>query len=313
VADHLTSPAELFASLPDPDSRLFVQLLGRPDGHDMLYRISGKVLNHVRGNAYGKAFPHGATLFGIEGYNIRRLVADPRTGDLHLLSREIVFYTDPATGAPLTTWTNPLDGQTRPLPPITNSQVDSRYRIRDGVLFGVYGLTQVPLGGSVTPTRLHDTLIWTVDVPPVYSLAERYGIDDDFGLANKTYAAWELFDFLVDSREAEVRTAGPAIPQGAMQVLNCWTRVCPYIPAMAIAEDSAFGNLVYHARCWTVGGFADVEPWLRDAVHESYPEYEAAPSGPSDRPNDTSWTVFHARELVPRGTTWREWCAGGTD
>ncbi|MER5435362.1 DUF1838 family protein [Streptomyces sp. NPDC002588] len=310
MADDLTSPEELFASLADPDSRLFVQLLGRPDGHDMLYRISGKVLNHVRGDAYGPVFPHGATLFGIEGFNIRRLAADPRTGDLHLLSREIVFYVDPATGEPLTTWTNPLDGQTRPLPPITNDHVDSRYRIRDGVLYGLFGPAQVPLGGSVTPARLHGTLVWTVDVPPVYSLAERYGIDDDFGLANKTYTAWELFDFLVDSREAEARAAGPATPDGAMRVVNSWTRACPYIPAMAIADDSAHGGLVYHARGWTLDGFADLEPWLQAAVRESHPHYETAPSAPSPAPNDTSWTAFHARELAPRGITWREWCAG---
>lgn len=305
----LTSPGELVASLADRDSRLFVQLLGRPDGRDMLYRISGKVLNHVRGDAYGKVFPHGATLFGVEGFNIRRLAADPRTGDLHLLSREIVFYTDPATGKPLTSWTNPLDGHTRPLPPITNAHVDSRYRIRDGVLFGVFGPAQVPLGGSVAPTRMHDTLAWTVDVPPLYSLAERYGIDDDFGLANQTYAAWELFDFLVDRREADARTGGDGTPEGAMRVVNCWTRACPYIPAMAISEESAHGSLVYHARSWTLDGFDDLEPWLRSAVREGYPEYESAPAAPATGPNDTSWTVFHALELAPRGLTWRDWCA----
>ncbi|MDI2132456.1 DUF1838 family protein [Yinghuangia seranimata] len=306
----LTSPGALFASLPDPDARLFVQLLGRPDGRDMLYRISGKVLNHVRGNAYGDAFPHGATLFGVEGFNIRRLAADPGTGDLHLLSREIVFYTDPKTGTPLTSWTNPLDGRTRPLPPIANDHVDSRYRVRDGVLYGLFGPAQVPLGDSVTPARLHDSLVWTVDAPPLYSLAERYRIDDDFGLANRTYAAWELFDFLVDRREAEARaTVGGAIPHGAMRIVNCWTRACPYIPAMAIAEAEAHGNLVYHARSWTLDAFTDLEPWLRDAVNERFPLYAAAPDAPSAAPNDTTWTAFHARELAPRGISWRAWCA----
>jgi uncharacterized protein DUF1838 len=308
MADHPTSPAELFASLPDRASRLFVQLLGRPDGQDMLYRISGKVLNHVRGNAYGSAFPHGATLFGIEGFNIRRLAADPHTGDLHLLSREIVFYTDPATNEPLTVWTNPLDGRTRPLPPITNDHVDSRYRISGGVLYGLFGPAQVPLGASLTPARLHDTLVWTIDVPPLYSLAERYGIDDDFGLANKTYTAWELFDFLVDRREADERAAGPKAPEGAMKVVNCWTRACPYIPAMAIAENSAHGGLVYHARSWTLDAFADLEPWLQAAVRQGHPKYETAPDAPSPAPNDTSWSAFHAHELAPRGITWREWC-----
>jgi hypothetical protein len=302
-----TALTQLFASLSDPHSRLFVQLLGRPDGGDMLYRISGKVLNHVRGNAYGGAFAHGTTLFGIEGFNIRRLTADSATGELRLLSREIVFYTDPVTGVVLTSWTNPLDGRTRVLPPIANEHVDSCYRIRDGALYAVYGPAQVPLGESVSPRRVGTHLVWTLDVPPLYSLAERNGIKDDFGLVDGTYAAWELFDFLVDEREAAGRD-GPDTPAGALRVLNCWTRACPYIPAMAIAEDDSRGGLVYHARSWTLDDFDDLEPWLRDLVRERHPGYRRAPQGPSAAPNDTTWTAFHANELAPRGITWRQWC-----
>ncbi|WP_331770163.1 DUF1838 domain-containing protein (plasmid) [Embleya sp. NBC_00888] len=303
-----TSPEALIASLDDANARLFVRLLGRPDGRDMLYRISGTVHNHVPGDVHGKVFPHGRVLFGVEGYNIRRLVHPPGTDDLHMVSREIVFYTDPKDGSVLTEWTNPLDGQTRPLPPIANDRVQLSYRIRAGALFALFGPAEVPLAGSVAPRRVHRNLVWTLDVPPVYRLADRYGIDDDFGLANSTYTSWELFDFLVhedDAREysgthADTRT-------GAMPVTNCWSRICPYVPAMGIAESETPGNLVYHARAWTLDGFDALEPWLADLVRTRHPLYTSAPDTPGTGPNTTTWTAFHAGELAPRGLTWREW------
>lgn len=308
MTDETSALAQLFASVTDPDTRLFLQVLGRPDGEDMLYRISGRALNHVRGNAYGSAFAHGAVLFGVEGFNIRRLVAVPDTGDLYLLSREIVFSTDPATGAVLTEWTNPLDGRTRPLPPIANARVDTHYRIEDGRLFTAFGPARIPLGAAVSPARMHSTLVWTVDVPPVYSLADRYGIAEDFGLVHDTYAAWELFDFMVDEREAERRSRTPGTPRGALRATTCWTRLCPYPPAMALAERDGHGGLVYHARAWTLDSFDALEPWLRDLVAAEHPLYASSPDAPAATPNDTTWTVFHASELAPHGLTWKEWC-----
>src|SRR6476660_257213 len=74
-----SSPAPLYESLSQWYDRINLQPFGRPDGHDMVYRISGSVMLQVPGDAYagtpqrGDEFEHGRVLFGFEGYNIRRL------------------------------------------------------------------------------------------------------------------------------------------------------------------------------------------------------------------------------------------------
>ncbi|MEV7189983.1 DUF1838 family protein [Kitasatospora sp. NPDC093102] len=302
-----TDPGPLYSSLDSADSRLFLQTLGRPDGQDMVYRISGKVMNQVRGNAYGAALAHGKTLFGFEGYNIRRLYRVPGTDDLYQLSREIVFYTDPVTGERLTQWTNPLDGRTRPLPPIANEHVNAHYRIKDGKLYTVAGTAEIPLGKAVAPLHIHDKLEWTSDVAPLYSLAQRYGIPEGFGLVNNTYATWEMFDFYVDQDEARKRETKD-IPKGAMEIVNSWTRTAPYIPAMCIPENSSQGSLVYHARSWSLDSFDELDPWIKTVVKADYPLFTQAPQSVDPTPNDTTWTSFYGKELKPQGLTWQQWC-----
>ncbi|WP_436775858.1 DUF1838 family protein [Yinghuangia sp. YIM S09857] len=303
-----TDPGALFRTLDDPNARLFLQTLGRADGKDMVYRISGSVLNQVKGNAYGTALQHGTELFGFEGYNIRQLYRLPGTNDVYQLSREIVFYTDPVTGQRLTEWTNPLDGKTRPLPPVDNEHVNGHYRIKDGKLFSVFGAAEVPMDKSVAPKRIHDQLVWTTDAPPLYSLEQRYQIPEDFGLVNDTYASWEMFDFLVDRDEADRRDNRGQVPKGAMEVVNSWTRNGPYIPAMCIPETQSPGNLVYHARSWTLDSFDKLEPWLKDVVRREYPVYQQSPEAVDPAPNDTTWTTFYRQELAPKNLTWKQWC-----
>ncbi|OPC79646.1 hypothetical protein B4N89_00615 [Embleya scabrispora] len=306
-----TDPGSLFASLSDPNARLFLQTLGRPDGRDMVFRISGSVLDQVSGNAYGAALPHGAKLFGFEGYNIRRLYRQPGTDDVYQLSREIVFYTDPVTGKRLTEWTNPLDGRTRPLPPVNNEHVNGHYRIKGGKLYSVLGTAEVPLDTAVVPKTIHDQLVWTTDAAPLYDLRTRYRIPETFGLVDNTYASWELFDFYVDRDEARARDNARQVPKGAMEVTNSWTRNGPYIPAMCIAETGSPGNLVYHARSWSLDSFDALEPWLKDIVRAEYPLYRHAPDAVDPAPNDTTWTSFYRQELAPKNVTWKQWCDNG--
>ncbi|MCF2531500.1 DUF1838 family protein [Yinghuangia soli] len=307
-----TDPGTLFKTLQDPNARLFLQTLGRADGQDMVYRISGSVLSQVRGNAYGPALPHGKVLFGFEGFNIRQLYRKPGTNDIYQLSREIVFYTDPATGQRLTEWTNPLDGKTRPLPPVDNEHVNGHYRIKDGKLFSVFGGTEVPLTNATAPKQIHDQLVWTTDAPPLYSLQQRYQIPETFGLTNNLYASWEMFDFIVDRDEARRHDDRNHVPKGAMEVVNSWTRNGPYIPAMCIPEKDSPGNLVYHARSWTLDSFEKLDPWIKETVRAEYPIYQRSPDTVNPAPNDTTWTAFYAQELAPKGLTWKQWCDNGS-
>lgn len=215
-----TDPGPLYLSLYKQDDKLALQYAGRPDGKPMVFRISGQVYAQVPGGgpATGTGLRQGTKLFNLEGYNIRKLV---RNKDyIYLVSREILFYTDPADPfVVLTSWKNPNDGKTYPVVPIANDTVNSVYRVKDGVLYGVPALIgtanqlESPVN-SVAPLTLADgTKVFVSDIPLNYALNDdgRYGINDPFGFASgyssrasdgfkgtlPRYTGLEAFDFWI--------------------------------------------------------------------------------------------------------------------
>jgi hypothetical protein len=290
-----TDPGPLYAKIKDRDTRLQFQTLGRPDGKDMLYRISGYAYVNAPGDTLAPKLRHGTKLFGFEGYNIRRLYREPGTSKLYMLSREIVFYTDPADPTKiLREWKNPLDGATHPMIPVNN----------DAVVFGPYTITPDMKMGSFQ--RMHDTLVTTSDIPPRTDLGAKTG--EGFGLEKGIYASWEMFDFMVDRREAAKRAHG--VPSGAMEVTNSWTRSGPFVPSMCIAEKDTRANLLYHARSWTLDSWKDLEPWMKAEVSRDHPLYKTSPAAPE--PNETSWTSFFRKQLGNGALTWADWCASNS-
>lgn len=287
-----SAPGPLYAQVEDRDTRLQLQVLGRPDGKDMLYRISGHVYADVPGDALAPRLRHGTRLFGFEGYNIRRLYREPGTNKLYQLSREVVFYTDPQDPAKvLREWRNPLDGRTYPLVPVNNDDVD----------FGPFPITpQFRLGPLKDVGR---NLAQVSDIPPRTDIKALTG--DDFGLPGGVYTAWEMFDFYIGKREAARRAHG--VPKGAMEVVNSWTRSSPFAPSMCVPEKDARARLLFHARSWTLDSWDDLEPWLKAEVERDYPLYKKAPSAPA--PSETSWTSFYRKQLQNGALTWAEWCA----
>jgi hypothetical protein len=289
-----THPGPVYRTVTDPSGMLALQTFGRPDGEDMVFRISGSVYANIPGDALKPDIPHGRKLFGIEGYNIRRLYRVPGTDRLHQLSREIVCYTDP--GDPvrvLREWANPLDGRTYPVVPINN----------DAVNFGPFPITPAFAGPPVR--RLHDETVWTSDI----AVRADYGatLGETFGLVGGVYTAQEMFEFQVDDREVAARTVPGEIPDGAMKVKVSWTRTAPWAPFMGLAESEVRGQLTYRAHAWSLDSYADVEPWLRAEVEAHHPLYTAAPDEPG--PSQNSWTSFHAKQLDKGAMTWAGWCA----
>lgn len=215
-----TDPGPLYLSLYRNDDKLALQYAGRPDGKPMVFRISGQVYAQVPGGgpATGTGLRQGTKLFNLEGYNIRKLV---RNKDyIYLVSREILFYTDPNDNRSiLKSWKNPNDGKTYPVVPIANDTVNSVYRVKDGVLYGVPALIgtanqlESPVNGT-PPTVLGDgTKVFVSDIPLNYALNDdgRYGIADAFGFATgytsrasdkftgttARYTGLEAFDFWI--------------------------------------------------------------------------------------------------------------------
>ncbi|MEV0826865.1 DUF1838 family protein [Nonomuraea rubra] len=286
-------PGPVYATVTDTSGKLSLQTFGRPDGKDMVFRISGSVYANIEGNSLDPAMRHGQKLFNIEGYNIRKLYRMPGTNQLYQLSREIVFYTDPADPQRvLREWKNPIDGKTYPVVPINN----------DTVNFGPFTITSAYAGPPLQ--QLHEETVWTSDIPVRTNFATALG--EGFGLTGGVYAAQEMFDFSVDRREVEDRT-GPGVPEGAMQTKISWARTSPWAPFMCLPETDVRGQLTYHARSWSLDSYAQVEPWLRAEVEAGYPLYKSAPAAPGASEN--SWTSFYNKQLGKGATTWAGWCA----
>ncbi len=81
---------------------------GVKEAEPAVYYWTGKVYSRVQGEPDRLLF-HG------EGMNIRRCVTvdDPKRGKgFRLISREIMLFTDPRTGAIVREWKNPWTGET---------------------------------------------------------------------------------------------------------------------------------------------------------------------------------------------------------
>ncbi|MEU6713602.1 DUF1838 family protein [Nonomuraea sp. NPDC046802] len=289
-----THPGPVYRTVTDKSGKLSLQTFGRPDGKDMVFRISGSVYANVEGNSLDPALRHGQKLFNIEGYNIRRLYRVPDTTLLYQLSREIVFYTDPADPTRvLREWKNPIDQKTYPVIPINN----------DTVNFGPFNVTASFVGPPLS--QLHDETVWTSDIGVRTDFGGSLG--ERFGLVGGVYAAQEMFDFSVDEREVIARTGTGNVPGGAMRTKISWARTSPWAPFMCLPESDVRGQLTYHARSWSLDSYADVEPWLRAEVETNHPLYTSAPGATG--PSENSWSSFYNKQLGKGATTWAGWCA----
>lgn len=255
---------------------LYMRTQGRTDGRDIVYYISGFVYSFIPGQRPQK-------LFGMEGYNIRRLIPTPERDGFFVATREIVFYTDPQTGQVLSTWKNPFTGQINEVFHVANDPVNQRIRVRED------GLRYVSLDGkqdrgAIQPPREWEQFyVWTSDVFPFYSLPGW----------SRNYTAAEMFDFYVPKSAL----AGDGTPD----VMVSWTRVGPWLPWMGM--DGREGQLVYHAQSKLLPSWEELPPWMKDLVRERYPLYMSAPERVDPaRPNATSWNVYRA-EMEKRRKT----------
>ncbi|NBX57721.1 MAG: DUF1838 domain-containing protein [Gammaproteobacteria bacterium] len=95
---------------------------GSVDNTPTIYSFHGEAFSRVPGERDRK-------LFDVEGYNVRQCVTvtDPVRGTgWRLVSRELLFYVDPATGELLKEWKNPWSGQTVKVVQTANDPVNQR-------------------------------------------------------------------------------------------------------------------------------------------------------------------------------------------
>ena len=244
---------------------------GVADGTPAVYHFGGKVYSRVAGEP-------DRLLFFAEGMNVRQCVTvnDPVRGKgYRLVSREVLFYLDPATGQVLREWKNPFTGETVEVMHVHNDPVNSR--------------PNFPIGADGKPftstmRREGRYLLMPLEAPLFYTnpLAGEY---QDFVGGN--YHAMEIFNFFMDANEA-LDPKGTTIYAGVS-----WQRISYWLPWMKMRSRD--GGLVFTAMGTKLKSYDELPKVIKDEIALNYPIYTAPPPGDDARPNETTWTVFKKR------------------
>lgn len=238
------------------------------DLEPLVYHWSGRVWSRVPGEA-------DRHLWNVEGMNIRQCVTvedKARGRGVRMVSRELMLYLDPATGAVVDTWTNPWTGRTNRIFHVANDPVNQRPvfpRGADGAPFRI-------------PMRVEDgRIFWNIEVPLFYTNPMGGDFQDFVG---NHYHAMEIFNFLADEdslRDPRTRNAGAAVS---------WVRLSGWMPFMEMGSRP--GALVFNATGQVVKGVEALPRVLKDQIALRYPEYRTPPPPDDARPNATTWTEF---------------------
>jgi len=248
---------------PADNMRAFMKARASLDGADIVTWFTGNVHAWIPG---GKFRPF---LLAFEGYNVARGVEVD--GGWDLLTREAVFYKDPASGEILERWTNPWTNNEVKVVHVWNDPVNQRFRL------------QGPRGPWLVPvTGIGDEVYFNVDVLLAYpSPLPRAQFPENS--QDDLYQAAELFQFFASRRELE----DPSGVNAACQV--SWTRLAPWLPWMEMGDRA--GQLVYHCRGRKLDSWDDLPEHIRSHVETNDPKFKRAPESFSE-PNETSWTYF---------------------
>jgi Protein of unknown function (DUF1838) len=133
----VSADAATKAALDVADPKAMMMILAKLQGD-----LSGKpIYGYQRGQVFGliggQGLPladYGRRLYDYEGASVGRSRVLPN-GDVETKSRSWLFYTDPATGAYIKTWKNPLTGKDVDVPPFRG---------------GISGGTLTPTGPKVS-------------------------------------------------------------------------------------------------------------------------------------------------------------------
>lgn len=249
------------------------------DGEPSVYWFHGEGFARVPGEPDRK-------LFNVEGMNVRTCVTveDPQRGaGWRLVSRELLLYTDPATGELLTTWKNPWTGKTVEVLQTANDPVNQR---------PVFTIGADGKPASWRGTIVGDTWWNTLTVPLFY----RNPLGGDYQkYVGGAYHATEMFNFF--GRVSDL--TNPRIPDPPVQV--GWVRIASWLPWMEMGDRA--GLIYIHAAGRKLEHFDQLPPVILKAIETTYPEYRNPPPGDDTRPNETSWTYFKKKVPPETATT----------
>ena len=215
-------------------------------------------------------------LFRFEGMNTRQCVTvtDPARGTgFRMVSREILFYKDPASGQIIDEWPNPWTGETVKVIHIANDPVNFRAPI-------------FPVRADGKPYQSDVTVMgdhwWGTTTVPLFYRNPLAGDYQDY--VGGTYHATEMFNFF--GRVSDLTDA----KKHSADVTVAWTRISDWLPWMKMRGRA--GQLYFNGAGLKLDGYADLPAGMRAAIEARGPIFREPPPVDDQRPNETSWTYF---------------------
>jgi hypothetical protein len=215
-------------------------------------------------------------LFRFEGMNTRQCVTvtDPARGTgFRMVSREILFYKDPATGQVIDEWPNPWTGETVKVLHIANDPVNFRAPIFPVKADGKPFESDIQVMGDQW---------WGTTTVPLFYRNPLAGDYQDY--VGGTYHATEMFNFF--GRVSDLTDPN----KHSADVTVAWTRVSDWLPWMKMRGRA--GELYFNGAGLKLDGYADLPAGMRAAIETRGPIFREPPPVDDQRPNETSWTYF---------------------
>jgi hypothetical protein len=238
------------------------------DGKPMIFDFWGKTYSRVPGE-------RDRLLFTWHAMNIRatKTVTDEKgQKGYKMVSREVVFYEDPATGEILRKWKNPWTGKEVDVIHVANDPVNQ------GATFPVG-----PRGPAKWTGVSKDGLgQMALEVPLFYKNPLAGDYQDNVG---GYYHATEMFLFYYRDEELLDPTKDTL-----MNVQVGWTRLSSWLPWMEMSGRA--GELYFHGAGVKIDNFDKLSEVTRKEIEANYPIYRTPPDLDDNRPNETSWTYF---------------------
>lgn len=245
--------------------------------------VDGRAVIYVwEGRLYGRVpWERDRLLFAVQGLSVRACGATLDPGGLpgfRLVSREVMLYLDPASGATLERWRNPWTGEEVVVVPVANDPVNLPM---SALLRG--GEAAFAFPGAVRAGRA-----WMSLEVPLFYPSPLGGPYQRF--VGGHYRALEAFTFFADAADLLRRD------RDLEHASFSWTRVSPWLPWMAMGDRP--GEVLAHAAGVRVNRWEEVPQPLRGTVESRFPAFRTPPPLDDARANASSWSEF-ARLVAP--------------
>jgi hypothetical protein len=238
-------------------------------------------------------------LYGFTGFGLGsdRPQAD---GSYHHLWKEIGFYTDLRTGVVLTSWKNPLNGETCEVMPIHNRSVNFHLTParRDTAAMEKFGMKFMNpnFANPDDPARPYG-LPYTILGDQLSIFSDSVGtapnaLDPTIWKKESTGGRIQVGEFFMLTGSLR-QAVDPKVTR--MDATGSWTRIGPWLPWMLMGPRP--GHLFYRSATKKIAGPQDLPANLVAHTRSLFPEFLEFPDDWTV-PMESSWEVFK-RERKP--------------